>query len=324
MNIPYVRKVLADLYKIVEAGEKGYAVVASNVRNRALKVLFKSHVQQRLNFKEEILAEIRRLDGDAEPSSSVLGMIHRGRIDIFATLTIGAESVEKVLLKEVMLGERVAIRAYENALKKELPPETRAMLERQFEDLRRVVDQIQLLRGQNGKRLTMRLYDSRSDAEDALQSLKSAGISEDTIKLEEFNSPALDAYKDRGTTLFETVLSGAVGGAIWGTVAGFLADVGIVRMGILNQEGVSPTILIIALLGLIAAGSFIGGMIGLFIGWSVSSQDTYASDEVKHGEMLVSATIDEPLASKAWRIMNQVAMEAKARHTSGSVAKSTY
>lgn len=320
MNIPSVRKVLADLYKIVEAGEKGYAVVASNVRNRALKVLFKSHVQQRLNFKEEILAEIRRLGGDAEPGTSVLGMIHRGRIDIFATLTIGAESVEKVLLKEVMVGERVAIKSYENALKKELPPETRAILERQFEDLRKVVDQIRLLRGQNGKRLILRLYDSRSDAEQALQSLKTAGIAEDTIKLEEFNSPALDAYKDRGTTIFETVLSGAVGGAIWGTVAGILAALGIMRIGFLNQEGASSTVLLAAFLGLIAAGSFIGGMIGLFIGWSVSSQDTYASDAVQHGEMLVRTIIDEPLASKAWRIMNQVAMESKARHTSGSAA----
>ena len=320
MNIPYVRKVLADLYKIVEAGEKGYAVVASNVSNRALKVLFRSHLQQRLNFKEEILAEIRRLGGDAEPGSSVLGMIHRGRIDIFATLTIGAENVEKVLLKEVLLGEGVAIRAYENALKKELPPETRSMLERQFEELRKVVDQIRMLRGQNGKRLILRLFDSRSDAEQALDSLKRAGIAENTIKLEDFNSPALDAYKDRGTTIFETVLSGAVGGAIWGTVAGLLAAVGIMQIAARNQDGASLTIFIAAVLGLIAAGSFIGGMIGLFIGWGVSSQDTYVSDAVQHGEMLVRTVTDESLASKAWRVMNQVAMESKARHTSGSIA----
>ena len=320
MNIPYVRKALADLYKIVEAGEKGYAVVASNVSNRALKVLFKSHSQQRLNFKEEILAEIRRLGGDSEPGSSVLGMIHRGRIDIFATLTIGAENVEKVLLKEVMLGERVAIKAYENALKKELPPETRATLEDQFQMLRKVVDQIRLLRGQNGKKLVLRLYDSRSDAEQALQSLKRAGIAENTIQLEDFDSPALDAHKDRGTTIFETVLSGAVGGAIWGVAAGILAALGMMRIAALNQEGVLPAILILAVLGLIAAGAFIGGMIGLFIGWGVSSEDTYVSDAVQHGEMLVRTITDESLASKAWRIMNQVAMEAKARHASGSVA----
>ena len=320
MDTPYARKALTDLYKIVEAGEKGYAVVASNVSNRALKVLFKTYSQQRLQFKEEILAEIHRLGGDAEPGSSVLGMIHRGRIDIFATLTIGAENVEKVLLKEVMLGERVAIKAYENALKKELPPETRSMLERQFEALRKVVDQIRLLRGQNGKKLVLRLYDSRSDAEQARQSLKIAGIAENTIQLEDFDSPALDAHKDRGTTIFETVLSGAVGGAIWGVPAGLLAALGMMRIAALNQEGVSPAILIVAVLGLIAAGSFIGGMIGLFIGWGVSSQDTYVSDSVQQGEILMRTMIDESLAPKAWRIMNQVAMEAKARHASGSAA----
>jgi uncharacterized protein (TIGR02284 family) len=320
MDNPYARRALTDLYKIVEAGEKGYTVVASNVSNRALKVLFKTYSQQRLQFKEEIFAEIQRLGGDARPGSSVLGMIHRGRIDIFATLTIGAENVEKVLLKEVILGERVAIKAYENALKKELPPETRSMLERQFEALRKVVDQIRLLRGQNGKKLVLRLYDSRSDAEQALQSLKIAGIAENTIQLEDFDSPALDAHKDRGTTIFETVLSGAVGGAIWGVPAGLLAALGMMRIAALNQEGVSPAILIVAVLGLIAAGSFIGGMIGLFIGWGVSSQDTYVSDSVRQGEILMRTMIDESLAPKAWQIMNQVAMEAKARHASGSAA----
>ena len=320
MDNPYARRALTDLYKIVEAGEKGYTVVASNVSNRALKVLFKTYSQQRLQFKEEIFAEIQRLGGDVRPGSSVLGMIHRGRIDIFATLTIGTENVEKVLLKEVMLGERVAIKAYENALKKEFPPETRSMLERQFEALRKVVDQIRLLRGQNGKKLVLRLYDSRSDAKQALQSLKIAGIAENTIQLEDFDSPALDAHKDRGTTIFETVLSGAVGGAIWGVPTGLLAALGMMRIAALNQEGVSPAILIVAVLGLIAAGSFIGGMIGLFIGWGVSSQDTYVSDSVQHGEILMRTMIDESLAPKAWRIMNQVAMEAKARHASGSAA----
>jgi uncharacterized protein (TIGR02284 family) len=320
MDLPYASKALADLYKIVEAGEKGYAVVASNASNRALKFLFKTYSQQRRQFKDEIFAEIQRLGGDSRPGSSVLGMIHRGRIDIFATLTIGAENIEKVLLKEVMLGERVAIKAYENTLKKDLPPETRAMLEDQFQMVRKVVDQIRLLRGQNGKRLVLRLYDSRSDAEQALQSLKKAGIAENTVEMEEFNSPALDAYKDRGTTILETILSGAAGGSIWGLAAGILAALGIIRIALLNQEGVSPLIVLLAVLGLIAAGSFIGGMIGLFIGWGVSSQDTYVSDSVQQGEILMRTMLDESLAPEAWRIMNQVAMEAKARHASGSPA----
>jgi len=130
MNNLSTRNALVNLYKTVEDGEKGYAVVASNVKNRALKILFQSYSQQRRQFKEEIFNEIQRLGGEARPKDSILGMIHRGRIDIFATLTIGDENVEKVLLKEVRLGERVALRTYERTLKQELPPETRALVEK--------------------------------------------------------------------------------------------------------------------------------------------------------------------------------------------------
>src|SRR5690349_23527388 len=86
MNNSAVIKTLASLYKIVEAGEKGYAVASANVNNRALKLFFSSYAQQRLNFKEEIFTEMERLGGSHKPRSSLLGIIHRGRIDIFATM----------------------------------------------------------------------------------------------------------------------------------------------------------------------------------------------------------------------------------------------
>jgi len=320
MNTLSARKALISLYKIVEAGENGYAVVASNVKNRALKILFQSYSQQRRQFKDEIFREIQRLGGESRPKSSILGMIHRGRIDIFATLTIGDENVEKVLLKEVRLGERVALNTYERTLKQDLPPVTHALVEQQFQEVRKVVDQIRLLRGQDGKRLVLRLYDSRKDAEQALQSLKKAGISEQTIKIEDFNPPVFEPSKGRGTTILETILSGGVGGGIWGIVAGILAVISIVQIAALNERAASPIVVVMTLLGLIAAGVFIGSMIGLFIGWGVTSQDDYISETVKDGEVLMQTLIDESLASKAWRIMNQVAIAARARHASGSPA----
>ena len=320
MNTLSARKALISLYKIVEAGEKGYAVVAANAKNRALKILFQSYSQQRRQFKDEIFREIQRLGGETRPGSSILGMIHRGRIDIFATLTIGDENVEKVLFKELRLGERVALKAYERTLKRDLPAETRALIESQYQEVRKIVDQIRLLRGQDGKRLVLRLYDSRTDAEQAVQSLKQDGISEQGIEIEDFNPPALEPYKGRGTTLLETVLSGGVGGGIWGVVAGILGAISVLQISAINQDIVSPIIVLVVMFGLIAAGIFIGSMVGLFIGWGVASQDNYVSETVKHGEVLMETLIDESLASKAWRIMNQVAISAKARHASGSPA----
>jgi uncharacterized protein (TIGR02284 family) len=314
MNNPRTGSALISLYKIVEAGELGYKVVASNARNRALKVLFQTFSQQRHDFKEQLLAEMERLGGQNKPGSSILGMIHRGRIDIFATLTIGDENVEKVLLKEVLLGESVALRAYERTLNQDLPDETRALVERQFREVRKAVDQIQLLRGENGKRQVLRLYDSRADAEQAFQSLKKAGIAEEAIKIEDFQPPVIEPNKGRGTTVLETLISGAVGGGIWGLAAGILAAIGILQIAALNQKEPALIVLILSFIGLVVAGGFVGGAIGLFIGWSVASQDNYVSEALKHGEVLVRALIDESLASKAWRIMNQVALAARAHH----------
>ena len=318
MNTSIARKELVYLYKIVEAGERGYAVVASNVSNHALKILYKSYAQQRFQFKEEIFAEIQRLGGHARPRSNFLGLVHRGRIDIFAALTIGDENVERVVLKEVLLGENVAVKAYEKTLKKDLPPETREMLERQFDEVRKAVKQGRLIKGQNGKRLVLRMYDSRTDAEEALQSLKSAGFSEKAIEIESWNHGThSELYKVRGTTILETVTSGAVGGGMWGIVAGGLSAFGIIQISAFSSEKAAPVILLLAMLGLIAAGAFIGAMIGLFIGWGIASEDSYVYDDsIKHGEVLMRTIVDTPRASKAGHIMEQAAMEIRARQAS--------
>jgi len=322
MNNQRVVKALGYLCRIVEAGERGYAVAASNVSNRALKFLFQTFAQQRASFKQEIIAEIIRLGGHAHLSSSFLGMVHRGRIDIFAALTIGAENVEKVILKEVMVGERVALATYENSLKIDLPSDTREMVLRQLEEVRREVDQVRLLRGRNGKRMVVRLYDSKRDAEKALRSLKDAGIAENEIEMENLN-PENELYNGRGTTILETIMSGAAGGAIWGAVAGILAAIGIFQIASFGLGNATPTTLqfigAISILGLVAGGSFIGSMIGLFIGWGITSADEYANtDGLKSEQILMRAVVKESIASTAWNILNRVAMEARALHASAN------
>lgn len=322
MNNQRVVNMLGYLYRIVEAGERGYAVAASNVSNRALKILFQTFAQQRANFKEELNAEIQRSGGRVPRNSSFLGMVHRGRIDIFAALTIGAENVEKLILKEVMIGERVALATYERTLKQDLPQDAREIVARQFEEVRQVVDQIRLLRGRNGKRTVVRLYDAKADAEKALQSLKKAGIHGNEVELENLNPEKnRELYSGRGTTILETVISGGVGGAIWGTVAGILAAVGIFQMATIGLEKMLPTTLqliaALSALGLVAGGTFIGSTIGLFIGWGISSADRYANTySLKNGQILMRVNVNRSLASMAWDIMNQVAMESRVLHAS--------
>ena len=314
-------KALSSLYRIVEAGERGYAVAAANVDNRGLKLLFKSYAQQRANFKTELFEQLQHLNGHAHPPgnglSSILAMIHRGRIDIFAALTIGDENVEKVVLKEVTLGEGVALRAYENTLKKDLSPEIRKVVARQFEEVRRVVEQVRLMRGEDGKRLLVRLYDTEVDANRALQRLKQEGFSQESIeKIPVDKTDVL--YKGRGTTILETILSGAVGGAFWGSVIGWLAVISVLQLPNWNPGAQSfmdqRLWAFIALLLCIAGGIFVGTIIGTFIGWGIKSSDAYLYDHgLERGQILVKSLVDESRASEAWRMLAQVNIESKAR-----------
>jgi len=316
MDNQRIAKALGYLYRITEAGERGYAVAASNVSNRALKILFQTFAKQRAKYKEELAMEIQRLGGHIRGKSSFLGTVHRGRIDIFAALTIGAENVEKVVLKEVMIGERVALNAYERTLKMNLPVDTHKIVQRQYEEIRAVVDQVRLMRGQEGKRMVVRMYDSKTEADEALRSLKEAGIPGNEIKIENLN-PELELYGGKGTSILEMVVSGAVGGATWGAVAGILAVFGIFQMARFGLDTVTPgspqVIAVLGALGLMAGGAFVGSMIGLFIGWGIASEDRYVNTyTLKNGQIFMRAIVDKSRASSAWQIMDQVATESRA------------
>ena len=173
---------LSHLYSIVEAGERGYAVAAANVNNRGLKLLFKTYARQRADFKQEFKAELERMTGGFRPGSSFPAMIHRGRINIFAALTIGEQSRERVVLREVLVGERAALKAYENTLATLLPTGVKELIQRQYQAVQKVVHEVRLMRGIDGKQLVVRLYDSEADAARAVKALKQAHF--DTASIE--------------------------------------------------------------------------------------------------------------------------------------------
>jgi uncharacterized protein (TIGR02284 family) len=312
--------VLKHLYRIAEAGERGYALAAANVRNRGLKVLFKSRARQREGFKNELFAEMRKLGMSKPPSASLLAAIHRGRIDIFAAMTIGAENIERVVVKEVHFGERIAARAYRQALEVDLPADLREVITRQAAEIKLATEEARVMRGRGGKRLLVRLYDSASDARRAIQRLQTAGYPrgalEDQVLVEDFPQ-----YEGRGTTWRETVLSGAAGGAFWGTVIGVFAQLWVFRLPplvySLSPESRLAPVWVLALLAFvmpIVAGAFIGGMLGMFIGWGVASGDKYLyEDGLKKGQILLRLMADEPRAGEASAILQHVNSEARAR-----------
>jgi hypothetical protein len=64
---------------------------------------------------------------------------------------------------------------------------------------------------------------------------------------------------------------------------------------------------------LIAAGIFIGGSIGFFIGLGIKDEDDYLYNEsTQHGRVLVQVLTDASRASPVWRLLARVNIEARA------------
>ena len=313
---------LNHLYQICKAGERGFEVVAANVTNRGLKLILKTYAQQRAQFADELKGEIQRLGGAVSEQEFLLllGMIHRGRIDIFASLTIGAQNVENVVLSEALLGENTAVNAYQRAMATVLPAETRALLERQYQQVKETREQVALLRGQSGRRLVVRLFDSEQDVEAALRALEQAGFLREGIETVDVKQ-VTSVYTGKGNRVSEAVFSGAVGGALWGSLIGAVAGLSVAITPGMPVVGDSPsrTWAVVALGGTIL-GAVLASFLGLIVGTGVSEEDIYLYDEsLKHGLKLVRLHTEAERAREAAQIMYQINAAARARAAAGSV-----
>lgn len=226
-------------------------------------------------------------------------------------MTIGDESVEKMLLKEILVGETAGLRAYEKTLKADLPPETRATVERELNEVRNIVEQAQRRKSINGRRLLIRMYDSRQAADHARQTLKDAGVAEEAIELRPWDR-SMDLYQGRGTIVRDSVMAGAVGMGSLGFLAWILAALRIAQISLAVGQEPSPMAIVLAILGLVAVGIFIGGMTGLFMGLWIRSDDGYLyQDSLQHGDVVVGAIADNSRAAKTWQIMKNLVKAEK-------------
>jgi uncharacterized protein (TIGR02284 family) len=316
-------RMLNRLHRICKAGERGFEVAAANVSNRGLKVLFKTYAQQRAQFADELQQEIQSLGGSVATRDSLLGIIHRGRITMLANLTIGVQNAENVVLSEAVVGEQAAVSAYKRAVATALPAGIQALVKRQSTQVQEAYDQIRLLRGQDGGRLVVRLFDSEGDAELARRDLERAGFAGDDLEIVDVKQVA-SVYEGKGSTASETMISGAVGGAIWGGIIGTLAGASALMVpGVQLILGGSPQSAwaSIALIGL-CVGALIAAVLGLLIGTGASEADAYLYDDsLKHGVKLMRVYTNQERAGLAAQIMHQVNAAARARVTEGALQR---
>lgn len=142
--------VLNDLIETSKDGQEGFKTCAEDIKNPELKALFVKRSADCGTAAAELQAEVRKLGGDPETSTSVAGDLHRRWVDVKSIFT-GKGKGEEAVLNEAERGEDHALKAYKEALEKISKHNLvgiRDVVERQYLNVQRNHDQVKALRNQ--------------------------------------------------------------------------------------------------------------------------------------------------------------------------------
>ena len=124
-----MEKVLLDVIKILNDGQKGFADIGEHLKDDTLKRYFLAESLKRANFRAELENALHRAGmADVKESGTVSGAMHRSWGDLKAKLGMGSDHS---LLETAESGEDVAKKAYEEALNHDLPLPIRQLLSEQ-------------------------------------------------------------------------------------------------------------------------------------------------------------------------------------------------
>lgn len=134
--MPSDEEVIATLNNLIETcrdGQEGFRTAAEGVKGSELRELFHGYSRQRANFASELQDEVRRLGGDPERSGSIVASLHRGWMGLRVALEGGDD---RAIVSECERGEDMALGTYRSALDTDMPANVRAMVERQFAEVK--------------------------------------------------------------------------------------------------------------------------------------------------------------------------------------------
>lgn len=138
-----IKSTIHHLIERCKDGEKGYKTASEDVEDKDLKDLFKKYAVQRDSMITELQDQLHKLGVSDDESSSIEGTVHRAWIDLKSALT---SRDRKRVLEECERGEDYAVKAYQEALDKNLPSELKAVVQQQYQDVKHAHDHIRSLR----------------------------------------------------------------------------------------------------------------------------------------------------------------------------------
>ena len=148
--MPSDAEVISTLNNLIETcrdGQEGFRTAAEGVTNPELKELFQRYSRQRASFAGELRDEVRRMGGEAAEGGSVTGAFHRGWMGLRAALE-GDD--DRAVVSECERGESVALETYRAALGTDMPAGVRAIVERQFAEIKEAHNLIANLERRSG------------------------------------------------------------------------------------------------------------------------------------------------------------------------------
>lgn len=134
---------LNDLIETSKDGEYGFRTSAEYLKDTTLKQTFTTRAEECRQAAAELQAMVVRFGGKAEDGGSAAGALHRGWVAVKGVL---AGYTDKAILEETERGEDTALASYRKALDQNLPPDVRAVVERQYEGVKRNHLQVRTLR----------------------------------------------------------------------------------------------------------------------------------------------------------------------------------
>jgi len=137
-----VIKVLNDLVEVSEDGKKGFAEAADLAEDPKLKQLFALCAEDCRAAAQEMQEKIAVLGGEPTGSGSAAGAVHRGWVKVKASV----ENKDIAVLEEVERGEDHAKAAFGKALRSDLPPDIRALVQKHYDGTIQHHDQVRELR----------------------------------------------------------------------------------------------------------------------------------------------------------------------------------
>ena len=134
---------LNGLIETSRDGVEGFKKCAEDAHDPQLKIYFQDRAKSCEEAVRTLSDEVRQYGGEPDKSGTAKGALHRVWIDFKTALT---NKDNLAVLEECERAEDVALAAYEDALKEELPEKLRSLITQQLEGVKRNHDRVRQLR----------------------------------------------------------------------------------------------------------------------------------------------------------------------------------